>query len=129
MRENRNREQTLHGLHTATRSYSGHLDTQRKARDHYFPCSGHNLGGNNNQEQFILHRVVKSHLSLPSLLFHWDSIPTVCGATTASARRRESQALPHTNHPLGQTFLAHPQERHCLGWAPQLSFGRRLRGW
>lgn len=90
--------------------------------------SGHQLEANNNQEQFILCRVGKSHLSLPSLSFHWDSITTVCGATPASARRRESPALPHTNHPLGQMFLADPHERHCLGWAPQLSFGRLMGG-
>lgn len=75
-----------------------------KARGHCFPGSGHRIEGNNNQEQLVPGRVVKSHLSLPSILFLWNSITTVCGATTASARRRESQALPHTNHPLGQLF-------------------------
>lgn len=96
---------------SATRTCSGHLDTQnmwRKARDHYFPCSGHQIEGNNNQELLIPCRAVKSHLSLPSVLFHWDSITTVCGASTARARRRQSQALPHTNHPLGQLFWQIP---------------------
>lgn len=105
-------EPTLRGLYRATRSYSGHLNTQntwRKARDHYSPCSGHQIKGNNNRkEQLIPCRVVESHLSLPSLLFHRRSITTVCGATTASASRRESQALPHTNHPLGQLFWQIP---------------------
>lgn len=58
---------------SATRTCSGHLDTQnmwRKARDHYFPCSGRQIEGNNNQEPLIPCRAVKSHLSLPSVLFH-----------------------------------------------------------
>lgn len=41
-------------------------------------------------------------------MFHGDSITTVCGATTASASSRESPALPHTNHPLGQLFWQIP---------------------
>lgn len=58
-------------------------------------------------------RVVKSHLSLPSILFHLDSIMPVCGVSIARSplpvpRRRQSQALPHTNHPLGQLFWQIP---------------------
>lgn len=71
-------------------------------------------------------RVVKSHLSPPSILFYLDSITTVRGVSIASAKEK-AEPNPSTHKPPpGAVILADTYKRHCLGWAPGLSFGNRL---
>lgn len=99
--------------------------TWRKARNCRVSCSGQQ-NCQDNQGQLILWS--SSAVSLnptfpcPHFCFSW----MVCGASIASAEEK-AEPSPSTHKPPPEAvILTDPHKKHCLGWAPQFSFGNRL---
>lgn len=113
---------------TATGSYDRHVDTRKyleKGKELPFPMLRTTELSRHPRAAYSVVfscSVVKSHLSLPSLPFQLDSITTACDASAEEAEPSPSTHKP----PPGAVILSDPHKRHCLGWAPQFSFGNRL---
>lgn len=116
----------------APRSCDGQLSTQKcteEGEESLFPMLGTTKLGERQQgavySVVFSCRVVKSHLSLPSILCHLD-ITTMHGVSIASAKEKAEPSPSTHKPPPGAVILADTHKRHCLGWAPWFSFGNRL---
>lgn len=86
-------------------------NTWRKARNCHFLCSGQQ-NRQENQGQLILWSSPAVSLNptfpCPHFCFSWTASRRCVVPPLSALRRRQGQALPHTNHPLGQLLWQIP---------------------